>query len=252
MAAFELQQVSRQVCSEGGVLPLLQNVSTRFESAELHALVGPSGGGKTSLLRLLNRLDVPDSGSISFAGRNLADWEPSHLRRTVGLVCQQPHIFPGTTRDNLLYGLQFQTGTATKIDDERIGALCQLCQLPEELLHRPAQRLSVGQQQRLALGRALCLKPQALLLDEPSSALDRPTAESLGQALRELSQAGMTIVLVSHDLHWVRAYADKVSFIADGDIGLQASTEDFFRNNADPHIGSFISGDALRAEGGHE
>jgi len=241
MTAFELQHVCRTVPGDEGPQSLLDDVTTHFEKGLLHALVGPSGGGKTSLLRLLNRLDAPDAGTVSYAGLELGCWEPRRLRRTVAFVPQQPHIFPGTARDNLLFGLRFHPDIAP-VDDQRLGELCALSQFPPDLLSKPAERLSIGQQQRLALARALCLDPEVLLLDEPGSALDRPTAEALGRSLRHLCRRSMTIVLVSHDLEWVRNHADRVLFMEAGKLKLQCPVASFFSCGAESRVGRFIAG----------
>jgi len=242
MVGFELQRVHRLLAGSDNSRYLLEDVSVTFAPGQLHALVGPSGGGKTSLLRLLNRLDVPDEGRILLDGRDLADWSPRLLRRSVGFVPQQPHMFPGSARDNLLYGLRFHD-QPRELAKDRISEVCAQCQLPVELLQRAADRLSIGEQQRLALGRALCLDPLMLLLDEPTSALDRPTAEALGRTLRQLCASGIGIVLVSHDLSWVRSYADRVLFIAAGRLELHAETPAFFDQPGVGPVGRFIAGE---------
>ncbi|PNU19633.1 ABC transporter [Geothermobacter hydrogeniphilus] len=250
MNAFELQHICRAIPGDEGPQSLLNDVTVCFEKGLLHALVGPSGGGKTSLLRLLNRLDAPDAGTVSYAGRDLGCWEPRRLRRTVAFVPQQPHIFPGTARDNLLFGLRFHPDIVPT-DQQRLSELCALSQFPPDLLSKPAEKLSIGQQQRLVLARALCLEPEVLLLDEPGSALDRPTAEALGRSLRHLCRRSVTIILVSHDLEWVRNHADQVLFMEAGELKLQCPAAAFFNRGVEDRIGRFIAGqkEALHHDG---
>lgn len=251
MTGFELHHVSRTVAGEEGApLQLLNQVDCRISPGRITALVGPSGSGKTSLLRLLNRLDAPDHGSVAWSGTDLSHQNPQQLRRKIAFVPQQPHMFPGSARDNLLQGLRYLPRADQPISEERIGQLCELSLFPKELLVRPAERLSTGQQQRLALGRALLLEPEVLLLDEPSSALDRPTAEQLGRVLRRLCAQGSTIILVSHDLAWVRSVADEVLFVAAGDVLVQKDAAGFFQDPENDLAKRFLDGDMRK--GGEE
>jgi putative ABC transport system ATP-binding protein len=140
--------------------------------------------GKTTLLRLLNRLDDPDDGSVLFEGRDVRDYDVLELRRRVQSVGQVPVTFPGTVADNV--------GGRTIELLTRVG-------LDPKLAHREADRLSVGEAQRMALARSLALSPDVLALDEPTSALDVANKAGIERLIRQLADSGLTVVMVSHD-----------------------------------------------------
>ena len=169
------------------------------------AIVGPSGSGKSTLLRLLNRLADPDSGEIDYRGRPLAGYDPLALRREVALVPQLPALLAGTVESNLRYA----AGLAGKEPDT---ARClHLAGLGPEFAARDVAKLSVGEQQRAMLGRALAQEPQVLLLDEPTSALDHLARDAIEAALAELRrELEISIVLVSHDPEQARRLSDWV------------------------------------------
>jgi putative ABC transport system ATP-binding protein len=165
------------------------------------ALLGPSGSGKSSLLRLLNRLAEPDAGTIRFEGRDVRDLDVLDLRRSAVLVPQLPAPLPGTVADNVRYGPSLCGRGA---DVERCLARAGLDGAYAE---REAADLSVGEQQRVMLARALALDPDVLLLDEPTSALDETAREGVERTLAELARAGVAMVLVTHD----RGQAERVT-----------------------------------------
>ncbi|MCZ3387239.1 MAG: ATP-binding cassette domain-containing protein [Actinomycetia bacterium] len=176
-----------------GGRPILDGVSDHIHEGHVTAIVGPSGSGKSTLLRMLNRLEEPTSGRISFRGTPLPELDVRSLRRRVGMVAQRPAMLTG------------------RIDDEvRVGELALTDADVDELLTRVAldhierdrhpADLSGGEQQRLALARALAVGPEVLLLDEPTSALDRKAAQSVDSVIAGLAGMGLSVVLVSHDL----------------------------------------------------
>jgi putative ABC transport system ATP-binding protein len=169
------------------------------------AIVGPSGAGKSTLLRLLNRLGDPDRGEIAYRGRPLASYEPLALRREVALVPQLPALLEGTVESNLAY--------AAKLAGKELDAaqILRLAGLDPEYASRDVARLSVGEQQRAMLGRALAQQPKVLLLDEPTSALDHAARDAIEAALAELRrELEISIVLVSHDPEQARRLSDWV------------------------------------------
>jgi len=168
---------------------------------------GPSGSGKSTLLRLLNRLADPDSGQVLYRGEDVRKHDPRRLRREVCLVPQIPTLVEGSVADNLRFAASF--GTAAEHPDP--SKLLPLAGLDPEYAERDAARLSVGEQQRVMLVRALAVEPSVLLLDEPTSALDgeaRDTVELALAGLREKS--GLSLVVVTHDPVQAERLADKV------------------------------------------
>ena len=190
--------------------PVLEGVSASIPGGAT-AIVGPSGSGKSTLLRLLNRLADPDRGEISYRGRPLADYDPLALRREVALVPQLPALLEGTVASNLEYA----AGLAGAPPE---AARClRLAGLDPDYAERDVAKLSVGEQQRAMLARALAQRPRVLLLDEPTSALDHAARDAIEAALSELrSELEIAIVLVSHDPEQARRLSDWVVRIEAG------------------------------------
>jgi putative ABC transport system ATP-binding protein len=173
----------------------VEGFSALIPADGLTVVVGPSGVGKTTLLRLLNRLDDPDSGAVYFDGRGVRDYDVLELRRRIQLVGQIPVTFPGTVADNV--------GPETVELLPRVG-------LDPGLAGREADRLSVGEAQRMALARALARRPDALALDEPTSALDAATKSGVERLIRDLANSGLTVVMVTHEPRHATDLADHV------------------------------------------
>jgi ABC-type iron transport system FetAB ATPase subunit len=161
-------------------------------AGEVMAVVGPSGAGKSSLLRCLVRLDEPAGGRVLVDGRDAAELDPCALRRRVGLVMQTPVMLPGDVRANLAYGVDAPA-------EETLVAALAATGLEPGFLERPARELSGGEAARVAMARALVRDPGALLLDEPTAALDREAAASVEQLVGDLAGRGLAILIVTHD-----------------------------------------------------
>jgi putative ABC transport system ATP-binding protein len=185
---------------------VLRGVSLAIPSGAT-ALLGPSGSGKSTVLRLLNRLADPDEGTVRFHGDDVRELDPLALRRRVGLVPQVPAPVPGSVADNVCFGPRLH---GEDVDPEQP---LRLAGLDRSFAERDASRLSVGEQQRVMLARALALEPEVLLLDEPTASLDSAATAAVEDALRNLHE--VSLVLVTHD----RAQANR---LADRTIELEA------------------------------
>jgi putative ABC transport system ATP-binding protein len=203
---FELSEVSLT----RGDRRVLDLVSAEIPAGAT-AIVGPSGAGKSTLLRLLNRLADPDTGTIAYRDRPLEEYEPLALRREVSLVPQLPALLEGTVESNLRYA----AGLAGKEPDAE--RCLRLAGLDPGFAERDVAKLSVGEQQRAMLARALAQQPAVLLLDEPTSALDHAARDAIEATLAELRRAlDISVVLVSHDPEQARRLGDWVVRLEDG------------------------------------
>ena len=175
------------------------------------AIVGPSGSGKSTLLRLLNRLADPDTGMVAYRERPLAEYDPLELRRQVSLVPQLPALLDGTVASNLGYAAQL---AGIELDRDRCLVLAGL---DPGFAERDVSRLSVGEQQRVMLARALAQRPDVLLLDEPTSALDHAARDAIEATLAELRrELRISLVIVSHDPEQAKRLGEWVVRIEDG------------------------------------
>ncbi|HEY3376303.1 MAG TPA: ATP-binding cassette domain-containing protein [Armatimonadota bacterium] len=204
-------------------LRILSGVQVAIPRGGRLAIIGPSGAGKTSLLRLFNRLDDPVLGRLTLDGQDLRQIDPIALRRRVGMVFQQPFLFPLTVMENLAYPLRLINRQLTHAEAE---ALLGEFALPADFLSRSGQQLSGGQQQRVAVARALALRPEALLLDEPTSALDEESAGvMLAALLQRNAEAGLTLIMVTHSPDVLRRFQGEVLLLRDGRAELYPDAE---------------------------
>jgi len=198
---------------------ILRGVSWSVNRSEFSAIIGPSGGGKSTLVRLVNRLEDPTSGRILLSGQDVMEIEPLALRRRVALVTQKPFMFPGTVQANLELVSRFRDESPSTEQAEHITRVLEWCHIGARLRTEDARSLSLGEQQRVSLARALLGKPELLLLDEPTSALDRPTATSLADTLAEIGRSGgPTLLMVTHDLPLAEQVVDRLAYLEEGRI----------------------------------
>jgi putative ABC transport system ATP-binding protein len=195
---FELDRVSLDRAGNA----VLRELSAGIPSGA-SAIAGPSGSGKSTLLRLLDRLADPDSGTVRYRGNDVRELDPLSLRREVCLVPQLPALLEGTVAGNLRFAAELAGR------DPEIPRLLELAGLDREFAERDAAKLSVGEQQRVMLARALALEPSVLLLDEPTSALDHQAKAAIEETLRGLRRRlGLSLVLVTHDLEQARRLSE--------------------------------------------
>lgn len=218
-----------RVVEQGRKVTVLRDVDLELSAARITVIIGPSGGGKSTLVRMLNRLEEPDGGRVLFNGRDIRDCDPLQLRRRIALLPQQPFVFAGTALDNLQQPFHYQGCKPPAVDDPLLRELLALCKLPTDLLPRQARTLSLGQQQRLCLARSLTTSPEVLLLDEPTSALDRPTVDGLIGSLKAICrQRQLAVLLVTHDLYLAHGIADDLVYLQHGSILEQGPACELF------------------------
>jgi putative ABC transport system ATP-binding protein len=215
------------VCLRFGEAIALDHVDLTISGTGITVVVGPSGAGKSMLLRLLNRLEVPSEGEIRFRGTPLDSLDPLVLRRQVGMVFQRPAPFPGTVRDNLVVADPDPEGG----DDDYVAAL-RSAGLGPEFLDRSADELSGGESQRMCLARTLVTHPEALLMDEPTAALDRDARLRLERTARHLADEGRPLVWVTHDLDQCERLSDETVVLVDGRIASDGARERFLAGEA--------------------
>ena len=204
---------------------ILNDVSFELERGHALTLVGPSGSGKSSLLRCLNRLEEPTGGSVRLEGRDVRSLDPRRLRREVALVTQSPVLFEGTVRANLLLR---PAGSGGDFPDARLARALEEVGLDKELLERDASTLSGGEKQRVTIARALLGDPGVLLLDEPTSALDPPNAALVVETVSRLRETrGLTIVASTHQPELVRRLGGELMFMVKGEVRTDQRPEAF-------------------------
>jgi phosphate transport system ATP-binding protein len=244
---LRLQGVSVSYAGKAAV----KDVSLAVHQGEVLALIGPSGCGKTTLLRTLNRLTelTPGAvrgGSVLLDGNEVHELADTELRARVSMVFQQPNPFPMSVFDNVAFALREQSRKRPRrreIEPQVIEAL-RRAGLYEEVrddLHRPALRLSGGQQQRLCIARAIALRPEVLLMDEPCSALDPRSTETIEHLIGELGRE-LAIVIVTHNLQQAHRVADRVAFMYLGDLVEHGEVEQVFRAPVAPRTRDYVKG----------
>jgi polar amino acid transport system ATP-binding protein len=208
----------------------LDSVSLALEETHSLVLIGPSGGGKTTLLRILAGLEIPDTGSIEFNGEPVLFQESAllHYRRTVGVVFQAFNLFPHLTAlQNIVLPLEKVHALGTSQARDLALQLLRRFQLDAHAHKKPAA-LSGGQRQRVAIARAVAIKPRVVLFDEPTSALDPEMTAEVLDMIEQLREEGTDLILVTHEMGFARLAADRVAFLSAGRILEFGETESVF------------------------
>ncbi len=226
-----------------GSLVALSDVSLKVEKGEVISVIGPSGSGKSTLLRCLNRIETPDSGKILFEGVDLCDKKTklNHYRQKMGMVFQQFNLFPhmnvlkNLTMAPVLLGLKNQ-----KEAEEKAFSLLSRIGLEDKAYAMPST-LSGGQKQRVAIARALCNDPEVMLFDEPTSALDPEMVGEVLDVMKNLAKAGMTMIVVTHEMGFAREVSSRVLFLEDGKILEDGDPEEIFVSPTSLRLQSFLS-----------
>jgi osmoprotectant transport system ATP-binding protein len=216
-ALIELDHVRKSF--DGGRSFALDDVSLRIEAGSFIALVGGSGSGKTTTLKMINRLVEPDGGQVRFEGAAVTDFDAPELRRRIGYVFQEIGLFPHMTVGENIGITPQLLGWPRREIEARIAELLDLVELPQDFAARVPRALSGGQRQRAGVARALAARARVMLMDEPFGALDPVTRDALGSAYRALhDRLGMTTVMVTHDVQEAALLADRIVVMSAGRV----------------------------------
>jgi general L-amino acid transport system ATP-binding protein len=226
-----------------GSFHVLKDIDLDVARGERIVIAGPSGSGKSTLIRCINRLEEHQEGTIVVDGVTLTDDVKvvDKIRREVGMVFQQFNLFPHlTVVENLMLAPQWVLGLSRAEAEERAAQQLKRVHIGEQALKYPGQ-LSGGQQQRVAIARAMCMRPRIILFDEPTSALDPEMVKEVLDVMIELAGGGMTMLVVTHEMEFAKAVADRVVFMDEGQIVEQAPPAEFFANARHERSRAFLS-----------
>lgn len=225
----------------------LKNINVEVGRGEVVVVLGPSGSGKSTLCRTINRLETIEEGEIHIDGTRLAEEgsELAKLRADVGMVFQQFNLFPHLSiKENVTLGPRKVRKQSKSEANQTAMELLERVGIANQADKYPSQ-LSGGQQQRVAIARALAMKPKVILFDEPTSALDPEMVSEVLEVMTDLAKEGMTMVVVTHEMGFARKAADRVLFMADGEVLEDATPEEFFTNpqtsRAQDFLGKILS-----------
>ena len=235
---IELERVTRRF---GDVLAV-HELSLRVERGELVALVGGSGSGKTTTLKMVNRLVEPSAGVVRVGGRDVRSLPAPELRRRIGYCFQQIGLFPHLTVAGNVAVVPRLLGWEPARVRAKVAELLELLELPAELAERTPDALSGGQQQRVGIARALAGEPEVLLMDEPFGALDPITRDTLQQRFQEVRQAlGITTLFVTHDMAEAVLLADRIAVLEAGRLLQMGTPRELLRAPADPAVARLVA-----------
>lgn len=220
---------------------VLNDISFNVNPGEVVALIGPSGGGKSTVLRAINFLEELDSGTILFNGIQLNKNNINQYRPKIGMVFQHFNLFPHMNiLDNLTFSPQKILGATEEESKKNAFKLLNKVGLEDKAYQLPNQ-LSGGQKQRVAIARSLCMNPDVLLLDEPTSALDPEMVQDVLSVIKSFVHTGITIIMSTHEMNFAKSFADKIIFLNNGEIIEESSPEKFFNNPKTDKAKIFLS-----------
>lgn len=234
---------TRQLYKSFGSLKVLNDVSTSIEKGEVISIIGPSGGGKSTFLRCLNRLEEVDSGDIFYNGVRINDknFDIVKCRQKMGMVFQHFNIFPHmSVIENITMAPELLLNKSKEEANKVAQSLLERVGLADKAQQSP-NNLSGGQKQRLAIVRALAMEPEIMLFDEPTSALDPEMVSEVLDVIASLAKSGMTIIIVTHEMGFARQVSDRIIFMADGGIVEEGSPEELFSKPKEERTKIFLN-----------
>jgi general L-amino acid transport system ATP-binding protein len=226
-----------------GDFQALKDVDLVVGKQEVVVVCGPSGSGKSTLIRCVNRLEEHDKGRIVVDGIELSNdlRNIGEVRREVGMVFQQFNLFPHlSVLENVTLAPRHVRRWPKRKAEEKAKEMLERVRIPEQANKYPGQ-LSGGQQQRVAIARALAMEPKIMLFDEPTSALDPEMIKEVLDAMEDLAESGMTMIVITHEMGFAKAVADRIVFMAEGEIVEVADPEHFFTNPREERTKLFLS-----------
>jgi polar amino acid transport system ATP-binding protein len=232
-----------QVKLSYGENEVLRGIDLKVERGEVLVIIGPSGGGKSSLLRCVNLLQPVDSGELFFEGENIVapKVDGNRIRARIGMVFQQFHLFPHlTVLKNLTLAPRRVLGESSSVATERATVLLERVGLSDKGGSYPYQ-LSGGQQQRVAIARALMMKPHVMLFDEVTSALDPELVGEVLLVMKDLALSGMTMLVVTHEMNFAREVGDRIVFMSGGVIEEQGRPDAILDHPVNPRTKQFLT-----------
>ena len=240
---ISVKNLYKEFRQDGKILHVLNGIDADFKKGEKVAIIGPSGSGKSTLLRCINALETPTSGEILFKGKkvdaNSSDIDD--IRKNIGMVFQHFNLFPHMT---ILENITFAPITlkiySEKEAKENGMALLEKVGLKDKWNVYPS-RLSGGQKQRVAIIRALMMNPEVMLFDEPTSALDPEVVKDVIALMVEIAKSGMTMIMVTHEMNFVKHSATRVLFMDEGKIVADTTPDDLFNNCDNVRVSKFLN-----------
>ena len=240
---IELKYLSKTFQMKDGAVKALQNINLTIPDGSIYGIIGMSGAGKSTLVRCINLLERPTEGSVVIDGTAMETLSPAALRerrRDITMIFQQFNLLmQRSCLKNICFPMEL-AGVKKADAEKRARELLEMVGLPDKANAYPAQ-LSGGQKQRIAIARALAMEPEVMLFDEPTSALDPEMVGEVLDVMRKLASEGMTMIVVTHEMGFARNVADRIVFMADGQIIEEGTPEHFFTNPKNERVRQFLS-----------
>jgi osmoprotectant transport system ATP-binding protein len=239
MTIIEFENVSKSYEQDKTVI---KNLNLKVEKGEFITILGTSGNGKTTLLKMINCLEEKSSGSLKILDREIETWDKSELRRRIGYVVQSIGLFPHlNTEENISYVLTLQK-KSNEEKRKKAEELLELLNLPADYLKKYPRELSGGEQQRVGIARALASGPEIMLMDEPFGALDEINRRKLQEQVKKLQkELGLTIMLVTHDIEEAFALGSRIIIMHNGKIEQMGTKEEYYQNENTEFVKEFLS-----------